>query len=191
MERMNERNEQPIGPTLPPHWRKTKSIDKSDVNKTDINIDLLERSGHKSAKREQLIGPTLPPHLQNKSSNEDNESDSDSEPIIGPLPQSDQHYDRHNSKFINNASIVSLNDNKSEKEVIKREEWMTQIPKPLAKKLGIKSVHQFSQRSSKSIDLKHNTNDDNKYSNDCKDKQMNEFMDSYNKVINSKIFIAF
>ncbi len=172
-----------MGPTLPPDWQQTKEEDNQLIGPAlPPNYSIQSNSNH-NKRSDRIIGPQIPKDLlkNNNNNNNSNESDSDSDQIIGPIPESHEDYDKHNFKFINNHSIVSMNEKKTnEKEVTKREEWMTQIPKPLARKLGFKSVHQFSQRSNKNVDLKPEIVDNN---TDNKNEEMTQLLDSYNKVI--------
>jgi hypothetical protein len=176
-----------IGPTLPPDWQQTEEEDNQLVGPALPPNYSIQSSSNHNEKSDRIIGPQIPNDLLNNNSNNNNinsnESDSDSNEMIGPIPESHEDYDKHNFKFIKNHSIVSMNKSKTNEKVTKREEWMTEIPKPLARKLGFKSVHQFSQKSNKNIDLKPESVDNNMDSVH-KNEEMTQLLDSYNKVIN-------
>jgi hypothetical protein len=181
-----------IGPTLPPDWHQNKTHPNSDQTEQEDNQVIgpalppnysIQSNSNHNERSHRIIGPQIPNDLLNNNNNNSDESDSDSNEMIGPIPESHEDYDKHNIKFIKNHSIFSMNEKKTnEKEVTKREEWMTQIPKPLARKLGFKSVHQFSQRSNKNIDPKPESVDNNMDSVH-KNEEMTQLLDSYNKVI--------
>ena len=61
---------------------------------------------------------------------------------------------------------------------VEREEWMTVVPKSVAKKLGMKSVTSFSKRSGESLKSK----DEPSESSLQRDKEMAELLEEYKKV---------
>ena len=61
---------------------------------------------------------------------------------------------------------------------VEREEWMTVVPKSVAKKLGMKSVTSFSKRSGESSKSK----DEPSVSSLQRDKEMAQLLDEYKKV---------
>lgn len=174
-----------IGPTLPPNW---KQNDDSVDNKSDEEEDrvygptlppnLKPQTQEPSSSTSGVIGPTLPKHFKPTKRIVD-ESDSDSDDMIGPIPQTHHKFDKINEKFKYNEQLLA--EREARKEIRQeREEWMTQMGKPLASKIPTKSVKHFSQRPVKSNDK---NLDKNYKRNDRRDEQLTQIMDSFNKVI--------
>ena len=139
----------------------------------------------------KVIGPQIPENLKthvdkehddndyddNNDNNDDNndevinESEDDDDDIIGPiLPTQD---DLNQSANLNRT----VKSTKESEVKIEREEWMTVVPKSVAKKLGMKSVTSFSKRSGESLKSK-----DESSESSLRDKEMAELLEEYKKV---------
>ena len=136
----------------------------------------------------KVIGPQIPENLKthvdkehddndyddNNDNNDEviNESDDDDDDIIGPiLPTQD---DLNQSANLNRT----VKSTKESEVKVEREEWMTVVPKSVAKKLGMKSVTSFSKRSGESLKSK----DESSESSLQRDKEMAELLEEYKKV---------
>lgn len=136
----------------------------------------------------KVIGPQIPENLKthvdkehddndyddNNDNNDEviNESEDDDDDIIGPiLPTQD---DLNQSANLNRT----VKSTKESEVKVEREEWMTVVPKSVAKKLGMKSVTSFSKRSGESLKSK----DESSESSLQRDKEMAELLEEYKKV---------
>lgn len=119
-----------FGPPLPPGFEPEAPEERTCV----IGPVLPPGFGAKD-KEEELHGE---PVEENDGRPESGDSD-DSDAVIGPLlpgqDESDRGYDRVQ------RPILMEDDGKK-----KREEWMTVIPKKVQKKIGFKSVTQFTKK---------------------------------------------
>lgn len=126
-----------IGPSLPPGFRKRNSSSSSNEG-DDTSYD--ERAG-------ASLYPTV---RDDQVPDEFSREYDDDEDVIGPvLPSAGQEIDRKRGYLDSSygQSIRSKNDvSEQESKDMRREEWMTVVPKNVVKKMGFKSVTSFCKK---------------------------------------------
>ena len=147
-------SEEVIGPTLPPNW---KSKEKSDDNKEDdqcvygptlpTGLQKSVSSKASNASTSRVIGPSIPPNFKFKKSLA-NDSDSDSDDMIGPIPETHHKFDKINEKFGDVSETLAQRE--AQKELKReREEWMTVIPEKVGLKITDKIGETFQSKTCK------------------------------------------
>lgn len=171
--------EKAIGPCLPPAFA-NQNLDDSEEEIIGPKLP-PQIENYNEAEDDQDFGPALPPGFLSSSSPTIPSFDNSDDEFIGPVPEGQ---DDKNHQYDPSVRL-SLNRSKS---VSKRENWMLEPPKALKKTLQIKSVTQFSQRSSKIKDVP--LTKEQKLELDLikeKESKMKDFIDKYETKVSLKL----
>lgn len=186
---MSESNRQ-IGPSLPPNFKLDNSnFDDEEEDGSNTVKELSPNcNNNDSDDDDKSFGPALPPGFSGQiigpsldgSVSLDDEDDEDDE-TFGPVPegQDDKNHQYDASQRLSKQNV---------KNITKREKWMLEPGKALAKTLQTKSVTQFSQKSKKDAPLTLNEKKELAMVAE-KDEKMKEFLQKYEKVLLYIIFL--
>lgn len=196
---MSESNRQ-IGPSLPPNFKLDNSNSDSEeeeqcfLPKQDESSTVKKLSPNCNSNDDndddQSFGPALPPgfpgHIIGPSLPDNVNFDNDDDETFGPVPegQDDLNHQYDASQRLSKQNV---------KNITKREKWMLEPGKAMAKTLQTKSVTQFSQKSKKDAPLTENQKKEMAMIAE-KDNKMKEFLQKYEKVhllFSSHMFLWF
>ncbi len=188
----SEDDDDVLGPALPPDYHKTSTSIMTNKSFNDSEKHKQSTSRTHDGQNRTNIGPQIPHHLlcnanktyeiEHDGSNNEGNNDDESE-IFGPLPPPSGMQSRESSDadmgFWSSTVNNSSNIKEKEEEKIKRDEWMTVVPKALKRTLGMKDQKSFSTKSSSSKSEKKGEAVDKQ-----RDEDMQKFLEEYNQVIN-------
>lgn len=170
-----EEEEESVSPTFPDQQQQ---MNQDDSDKTK---ELNSTNDNDSDDDDDAFGPALPPGFSGNQigpslpSNFTLEEDEDDE-TFGPVPEGleDKNHQYDASQRLLKQSV---------KNVTKREKWMLEPGKALAKTLQTKSITQFSQKSSKKGGPLTENEKKELATVAEKDSKMKEFLEKYEKVL--------
>lgn len=140
-----------IGPLLPPGFRRRSSSSSSDGDEDGLDTCYNVR------------GPVLNPGMSNEQEVEDEEDEDDGD-VIGPVvPSSANDLIDRKRGYLDPSYHASQSMGRSgndDGKDMKREEWMTVVPKKVIKKMGFKSVTSFCRKPADNDDDDHDGDGD-------------------------------